>query len=50
MYIVFLLSLISATLILIGRRGLGVAATLLTVVTAGVMLYLDMTTTLQISL
>ena len=50
MYIVFLMSLISALLILVGRRGFGVAATLATVATTAVMLYLDMTTKLQISL
>ena len=50
MYIVFLMSLISSVLILMGRRGLGVAATLVTVATTAVMLYLDMTTKLQISL
>ncbi len=50
MYIAFLMSLISAVLILAGRRRLGVAATLLTVVTTAVMLYMDMTTKLQISL
>ena len=50
MYIVFLMSLISAVLILMGRRGMGVAATLVTIVIAAVMLYLDMTTKLQISL
>ena len=50
MYIVFLMSLVSASLILMGRRALGVTATLVTVVTLAVMLYLDMTTKLQISL
>lgn len=50
MYIVFLLSLVSTVLILMGRRGLGITATLVTVLTMAVMLYLDMTTKLQISL
>lgn len=50
MYIVFLMAAISAFLVMAGRRGLAVAATLLTVITAAVMLYLDMTTKLQISL
>lgn len=50
MYIVFLMTLISVLLIMTGRRGLGVAATLATVATTAVMLYLDMTTKLQISL
>jgi len=50
MYIVFLMSLVSTVLILMGRRSLGVTATLATVITTAVMLYLDMTTKLQISL
>ncbi len=50
MYIVFLMNLVSTVLILMGRRSLGVTATLVTVITTAVMLYLDMTTKLQISL
>lgn len=50
MYIVFLMATISVFLVMAGRRGLAVTATMITVITAAVMLYVDMTTRLQISL
>lgn len=50
MYIVFLMATISVLLVMAGRRGLAVTATMITVITAAVMLYVDMTTRLQISL
>jgi hypothetical protein len=50
MYIVFLMALISAALIMTGRRSLGVGAALLTTLTLAGLLFHHMTDKLPISL